>query len=836
MENWEFLLQRKGDKSWLPLESPTVEILEGQYRLAARSAIANALVGIAIAYRPLADVRHQPFQQKIAKRISHDGLLIVMPYTNFVPGLWQIDCLATESDTESGQDSADTIDNTGANNNLAPANLAPAWKKTVKFDVIQISSEAGSEWQYSDIEEDLDNPTELANEAHTNALGIIQTEPTPIIYSSPILDIAEQRSTELVQSMFEEFALFNDEDEIDEVSDSNAPERELSEERPNLLEQVETSSENIFTETDSLLQPRILLRLKQPQYILNEDNSFNLTGEVYTQGELEVSLKDPQTLDVVVNQRFAIANSSDRHPTTGAIPFNYQIIVPPPSEIQVLIGDVQIRPRQDFPQDIDLFVAQQAIAVSYHASRVLPELIKEAQQYSTQENTFPNSQPTETLVEPPSYPQFPQGFPQVSSPTESQPENLSPKTKSANSLSLPPIPSNRSKASQEKGLEQQKPTTALSLPPLPSVQNKAGSQSLNLVNPDIDVPNSQSFPQVEADDIQETEPEFQLTNIGDLADIDRPNPLAEEEEPELLYSFEEELPQNYEELLEQPRLETSQFTSNPLPTPNDQRSRNRNNRFLNKLQTLSAEAIAAQKANQRTEELLLDTFTPSDPLLDSDGANDGNNISIDLDSPEQTPRTIAEATSLAELDLELDVELDRLFTSEPDLILNEYVWEESIDPNSFPISNVTGSNSTASTLSETAQTIRNIQESTPQALSDQEPIPIPEIIIPAGEMLSGTPMQITVRLPAIAPKFFVKFWIKDLQTRMIVDGPRWLLDFSKVPNAEFIETRTNISIPLSSIDVAFEAIAIEAQTQRESHKVRVTRAVTPPNLAQDFDE
>jgi hypothetical protein len=424
----------------------------------------------------------------------------------------------------------------------------------------------------------------------------------------------------------------------------------------------------------------------------------------------------------------------------------------------------------------------------------------------------------------------------VSSPTESQPENLSPKTKSANSLSLPPIPSNRSKASQKKGLEQQKPTTTLSLPPLPSVQNKAGSQSLNMVNPDIDVPHSQSFPQVEADDIQETEPEFQLTNIGDLADIDRPNPLAEEEEPELLYSFEEELPQNYEELLEQPRLETAQFTSNPLPTPNDQRSRNRNNRFLNKLQTLSAEAIAAQKANQRTEELLLDTFTPSDPLLDSDGANDGNNISIDLDSPEQTPRTIAEATSLAELDLELDVELDRLFTSEPDLILNEYVWEESIDPNSFPISNVTGSNSTASTLSETAQTIRNIQESTPQALSDQEPIPIPEIIIPAGEMLSGTPMQITVRLPAIAPKFFVKFWIKDLQTRMIVDGPRWLLDFSKVPNAEFIETRTNISIPLSSIDVAFEAIAIEAQTQRESHKVRVTRAVTPPNLAQDFDE
>ncbi|MEA5477169.1 hypothetical protein VB774_06000 [Pseudanabaena galeata UHCC 0370] len=837
MENWEFLLQRKGDKSWLPLESPTVEILEGQYRLAARSALANALVGIAIAYRPLADVRHQPFQQKIAKRISHDGLLIVMPYTNFVPGSWQIDCLATESDAESGKDSANTTANTSVN-----TNLAPAWKKTVKFDVIQISSEAGSEWQYSDIDEDLDNPTEILNEAHTNALGIIQTEPTPLIYSSPILDIAEQRSTELVQSMFEEFALFNDEDESDEVSDSDAPESEseVSNESPNLLDQLEISNADIFAETDSSLQPRILLRLKQPQYILNEDNSFNLTGEAYTQGEIEVSLKDPQTLDLIVNQRFEIARVGDRHPTTGAIPFNYQIIVPPPSEIQVLIGDVQIHPHQDFPQDIDLFVAQQAIAVSYPASRVLPELIKEAQQYSTQENTFPNSQPTETLVEPPSYPQFPQGFPQVLSPTESQPENLSPKPKSANSLSLPPIPSNKSKASQGEALDQQKPTTALSLPPLSSAQSKTRNATFNSPNLDLVDDYSQSFPQVEADEIREIEPEFQPTTIDDLAEVNRQYPLDKtninEEEPELFYSFEEELPQNYEELLEASIPETSQSSRNPLPTPNDPRPHNRNNRFLNKLQTLSAEAIAAQKASQRTEELLLDTFAPSDPLLASEAAGDSTNISIDLDNPEQAPRTIAEATSLAELDLELDVELDRLLTSEPDFILNEYVWEESIDPNSFPISAVSPPNSTASTLSETARTIRNIQETTPQALSDQEPIPIPEIIIPAGEMLSGTPMQIAVRLPAITPKFFVKFWIKDLQTRMIVDGPRWLLDFSKVPNAEFIETRTNISIPLSSIDVAFEAIAIEAQTQRESHKVRVTRAVTPPNLAQDFED
>jgi hypothetical protein len=32
-EDWAFLLQQEGDRAWLPLESPDVEVLEGRYRL-----------------------------------------------------------------------------------------------------------------------------------------------------------------------------------------------------------------------------------------------------------------------------------------------------------------------------------------------------------------------------------------------------------------------------------------------------------------------------------------------------------------------------------------------------------------------------------------------------------------------------------------------------------------------------------------------------------------------------------------------------------------------------------------------------------------------------------
>lgn len=858
MENWEFLLQRKGDKSWLPLESPSVEIVEGQYRLAARSGSANAQVGIAIDYRPSADVRHQPLQQKLVKRISHDGLIIVMPYTNFVSGSWRIECSGTEPDT---------------------ANVLTAWKKTVEFDVIQVSSEFGSEWSYNDFQEedDLDNPTELAPSLHTNALGIALTEPAPLNYSSPILDIAEQRSTELVQSMFEEFALFDEESDEGEEAYETKPmlQAEIDQEAPLTLLDESQQDTLVTVDTVAASQPRILLKLQQPQYIVDEKNSFTITGQAYTSGEIEIILKHPQTLEVIFNTRYAIAppdivkdqlssitiNSinRDRLAATGVIPFTYEVSVPPPSEVQVLIGEVRIHPQQNFEQYSELFVMQQMIAVSYPASRVLPELIKEAQKYQAQDNSqnesltnslnnsFNNSQDNfqhnsqvgQDSSNSSSDQKSDQGSPQADST-----QNPVAKSKPVKSLSLPPLPSKNHKVAPTLQGDSEKLISSANSISLPIITNTTAPLPSSVV-PDL--------PQSEVDNLQQLELEFAYTDIWEdnATLVKQQNSLPNNEEP--VYSFEEEPLPNYDELLEKPRRENLPIIGKNLTSNQPQSgSPNRGNRFLNKLQTLSAEAIANQKASQRNEDLVIDTL--SEPANRSEVMSELL-VQVEHELGSSSPiTTIAEATSLAELDLELDLELDRLLNTEldlpdllPDLILNEYVWEEVIDPNTFPVRTLSGdlsnsnpnnpnsnlSGSTVSPLSETVLTIRNLQESSLQTVSEQQEIPTPDIIIPEGEIISGTPMMITVQLPAIAPKFFVKFWIKDLQTRTIVDGPRWLLDFSKVPDTDFIETRTNISIPLSSIDVAFEAIAIESQTQRESHKVRVIRAVIPPNFAED---
>lgn len=85
MATWEFLLQKKGDTAWLPLESPNLEILEGEYRLAVKTIHINTPVQISITHS-------QKPQQQIQQVTNSQGFLLVVPFQNFAPGTWQIQC------------------------------------------------------------------------------------------------------------------------------------------------------------------------------------------------------------------------------------------------------------------------------------------------------------------------------------------------------------------------------------------------------------------------------------------------------------------------------------------------------------------------------------------------------------------------------------------------------------------------------------------------------------------------------------------------------------------------------------------------------------------------
>lgn len=122
MQDWEFLLQKEGDRSWLPLESPTVEILEGRYRIVAQSRRENATVEIRIVHQSIDD---QPPKRRLQTRSAQTndrGLVVVMPYTHLQPGRWEL----------------------RAQGDLMADMLGESWQATVELQVF--AQEADWEW------------------------------------------------------------------------------------------------------------------------------------------------------------------------------------------------------------------------------------------------------------------------------------------------------------------------------------------------------------------------------------------------------------------------------------------------------------------------------------------------------------------------------------------------------------------------------------------------------------------------------------------------------------------------------------------------------------------
>ncbi|KST68014.1 hypothetical protein [Mastigocoleus testarum] len=92
MKDWQFLIQKQGEHSWNPLESTKLEISAGKYRLVARSNLANTDVEVRVTHSSTLEIPPKRRVQKRTCRTNADGLMAVIPFTFFKPGLWEIQC------------------------------------------------------------------------------------------------------------------------------------------------------------------------------------------------------------------------------------------------------------------------------------------------------------------------------------------------------------------------------------------------------------------------------------------------------------------------------------------------------------------------------------------------------------------------------------------------------------------------------------------------------------------------------------------------------------------------------------------------------------------------
>lgn len=116
-----------------------------------------------------------------------------------------------------------------------------------------------------------------------------------------------------------------------------------------------------------------------------------------------------------------------------------------------------------------------------------------------------------------------------------------------------------------------------------------------------------------------------------------------------------------------------------------------------------------------------------------------------------------------------------------------------------------------------------------------EVCPAPQLLVPE-QLRAGDNFDVVLRLPALAPAsaagaasqppYWIKFWVKHGRTRSLVDGPRWLLDFSRDEQGQW-QALTRMTIPPGVPELIFEAWAVSPDRQQQSDRVTEHRSILP---------
>ena len=98
MTQWQFLIQKEGDQDWLPLESPSTEILEGRYQLMVQSHQPGLDISVQIRHEYEVGGVQQEVVQRRQQQADALGYLDLLSSTYLPPGLWELKCRSTDRD------------------------------------------------------------------------------------------------------------------------------------------------------------------------------------------------------------------------------------------------------------------------------------------------------------------------------------------------------------------------------------------------------------------------------------------------------------------------------------------------------------------------------------------------------------------------------------------------------------------------------------------------------------------------------------------------------------------------------------------------------------------
>ena len=790
MENWEFLLQKEGDRAWLPLESPDVEILEGRYRVVARSMLANAEIEVRITHQLTDEVPPQRRVQRRSTRTNPEGLMVVIPYTSLKPGIWELCCLAN-LDADSGATS----------------------QHTVQLQVLPTEEDLELEESFSPTNEDSTSTIAVSQPEEKN-LSSQPSAPAIARSAAGIINTPEVEPSNPVAS--EKIGATGVETSVDNA-ERNSP-KPVNAETKLKLEELQSKAQNLSVspansvmDTLSLSEFDLRLTLEKQSYVAqlgqpliiygqveiveNSElsNSKTLTAEIQAERlqraiaklEVQICLRDPQTAKVLVDTRQPLPQQ------LSPCIFACVIYLPSECKTRLMLGEAVLL-------DGTTPLATESFTITAGLENLLEVIVQNFSEENHQATTpetlakqdeaalnqsFTNL--TETLKEatPSEFPLSPRG--QLPPQITTRPGAIA----ANQSLDLPAFGHGLSDSSGKIVSSEIAPLLELAA----NLEKKSKTEEAK-VEKKSKTEESKVVPLFKS---TPTFSDLLITSLAGESEGINGNPsIADEASANSKQEADRESDSGL--MMSEPQLVDS------LPAVEQGfRSLKLQDRFLTRLSSLANDT--------EFSEWLKASMPPSPESLDIKG-EEGSGEILSADGVEGKSILEGEESNGG------DRQINPPTPGKPDWVAREFVvFDEPLPPRQAKKAKV-------------EVEIDRQQEQTqriPYILPEDEPVPTPVLDVLSKEIVAGRLIKVRVRLPELMPRIYVKIWVYDRQSYVILDGPRWITEFS--PNGlGNIEAIAELEIAFGSLEVEFEAIAVEMQTLRESHKATVHRRVVPP--------
>ncbi|MBD2580077.1 hypothetical protein [Oscillatoria sp. FACHB-1406] len=819
MKPWEFLIQKKGSPAWLALKTQKLKLETGEYRLVARSHQPNLDVEVLVTYQTLDKALAQPRSQKRTTRTNSEGLLPVLPFINLKPGFWQVSC--------SGQASEETEPQIVRFQVLPAASVKPS--PEVAPAAIATLPQLPS----------LEPPQ---REPEATAPLELTSEPQEAVRATVLSDgrLEEQPPGQDLESLLERSI-----QSLEQIlAAANEPVAKAAPPEP---PPQKVAAEVGFPEALTALQLR--LALYHENFVRHPGESLLISGQVDaidpSQNDLEpifaalegrsvqlvlrYLLRDPQTPAPGESNKetdaagIQILFDSQQSAASTALPkvFGYRLEVPERDRHPLILGEVRLEAVLGAALQTTRILARSSFTITAAVDELLEAVVPsplEVDRSSAQLPELEESAPSvraeflEIAKQAVQNPSFSPTFGQVLPPKLS----ASTGSKTARSLDLPDFPL-----------------------PSPSVPETPEPAAESPVPPS----ETESTPE-EAPPIAPSPPAL-TPEFSPIDDLLPPLPPDEVES--------------------EPPLEPNVSEPPPEPTESEQafQALHLEDRFWSRMNSLMEEAASFAADNPSPlppeappkADLLGSTSPVPPPETPPDDGNNGDEgkpsqISPDVETPfdddpwanlllDESPLT--EETPIAKPEPSLEKRPPAPVATEEtidwgqpeaeamDWGQNEFVVD---DDDEMPPPELFKRDTSGLPYPVAVDRSPDKSQNQPKVKSKpEEPIPVPILELSESELVAGETALVWVKLPPCSNSIYVKLWVIDCQTRSLLDGPRAFVDFTENQDGE-LETITQLLVPLGSLEIRFEAIAIDLVTQRESHKTSVSRHVIPPDLPQ----